>query len=203
MGEEWREQGRMMKKMNTFTDFIDCAEYLVKSRYTSSDRLVIQGGSAGGLLVGAVANMRPDLFKAVVAQVPFVDVINTMLDASLPLTTSEYLEWGNPNEKPAFDYMMKYSPYDNIKAANYPAMLVQVSLNDSQVPYWEGAKLVAKLRATKTDNNPLLLKTNMGAGHGGASGRYDALREDGVHLRVHAVADGRAGHRRTTPSAGQ
>ncbi len=127
--------------------------------------------------MGAVVNMRPDLFKAVVAQVPFVDVINTMLDASLPLTTSEYIEWGNPNEKPAFDYMMKYSPYDNIKAQNYPAMLVQVSLNDSQVPYWEGAKFVAKLRATKTDKNLLLLKTNMGAGHGGASGRYDALRE--------------------------
>ena len=138
---------------------------------------MIQGGSAGGLLVGAVVNMRPDLFKAVVAQVPFVDVINTMLDASLPLTTSEYLEWGNPNEKAAFDYMMKYSPYDNIKAVQYPAMLVQISLNDSQVPYWEGAKFVAKLRATKTDQNPLLLKTNMGAGHGGASGRYDALRE--------------------------
>ncbi len=177
MGEEWREQGRMMKKLNTFTDFIDCAEYLVKNRYTSPERLVIQGGSAGGLLVGAVTNMRPDLFKAVVAQVPFVDVINTMLDASLPLTTSEYLEWGNPNEKPAFDYMMSYSPYDNVKAANYPAMLVQVSLNDSQVPYWEGAKLVAKLRATKTDKNVLLLKANMGAGHGGSSGRYDALRE--------------------------
>ena len=177
MGEEWREQGRMMKKLNTFTDFIDCAEHLVKNRYTSPERLVIQGGSAGGLLVGAVTNMRPDLFKAVVAQVPFVDVINTMLDASLPLTTSEYLEWGNPNEKPAFDYIMSYSPYDNVKAANYPAMLVQVSLNDSQVPYWEGTKLVAKLRATKTDKNVLLLKANMGAGHGGASGRYDALRE--------------------------
>ena len=177
MGEEWREQGRMMKKMNTFTDFIDCAEYLVKSRYTSSDRLVIQGGSAGGLLVGAVTNMRPDLFKAVVSQVPFVDVINTMLDASLPLTTSEYLEWGNPNEKPAFDYIMQYSPYDNVKAMSYPAMLVQVSLNDSQVPYWEGTKLVAKLRATKTDKNTLLLKANLGAGHGGSSGRYDALRE--------------------------
>ena len=177
MGEDWREQGRMMKKINTFNDFIDCAEFLVKSRYTSPDRLVIQGGSAGGLLVGAVANMRPDLFKAVVSQVPFVDVINTMLDASLPLTTSEYLEWGNPNEKPAFDYMMRYSPYDNVKAVNYPAMLVQVSLNDSQVPYWEGTKLVAKLRATKTDTNTLLLKANMGAGHGGSSGRYDALRE--------------------------
>ena len=138
---------------------------------------MIQGGSAGGLLMGAVANMRPDLFKAVVSQVPFVDVINTMLDASLPLTTSEYLEWGNPNEKPAFDYMMKYSPYDNVKATSYPATLVQISLNDSQVPYWEGAKLVAKMRAMKTDKNPLLLKANMGAGHGGASGRYDALRE--------------------------
>ena len=177
MGEDWREQGRMMKKMTTFNDFIDCAEYLVKSRYTSTDRLVIHGGSAGGLLVGAVTNMRPDLFKAVVSQVPFVDVINTMLDAALPLTTSEYLEWGNPNEKPAFDYIMRYSPYDNVKPVNYPAMLVQVSLNDSQVPYWEGTKLVARLRATKTDKNTLLLKANMGAGHGGSSGRYDALRE--------------------------
>ena len=177
LGEDWREQGRMMKKLNTFQDFIDCADHLVKNKYTSPDRLVIQGGSAGGLLVGAAMNMRPDLFKAVVAEVPFVDVINTMLDASLPLTTSEYLEWGNPNEKAAFDYMMKYSPYDNIRAADYPALLVKVSLNDSQVPYWEGAKFAAKLRATKTDKNPLLLRTNMGAGHGGASGRYDALRE--------------------------
>ena len=177
LGEEWREAGRMMKKINTFNDFIDCAEYLVKEKYTSSDRLVIQGGSAGGLLMGAVSNMRPDLFKAVVSQVPFVDVINTMLDASLPLTTSEYLEWGNPNEKPAFDYMMKYSPYDNVTAVAYPATLVQISLNDSQVPYWEGAKLVAKMRAIRTDRNPLILKTNMGAGHGGSSGRYDSLRE--------------------------
>ena len=177
LGEEWREQGRMMKKLNTFYDFIDCAEYLVKNKYTLTDRLVIQGGSAGGLLMGAVVNMRPDLFKAVVAQVPFVDVINTMLDASLPLTTSEWIEWGNPNEKPAFDYMIKYSPYDNVAAKNYPAMLVQVSLNDSQVPYWEGTKFLAKLRATKTDRNVLLLKANLGAGHGGASGRYDALRE--------------------------
>ena len=177
LGEEWRDEGRMMKKLNTFYDFIDCADYLVKNKYTSTDRLVIQGGSAGGLLMGAVVNMRPDLFKAVVAQVPFVDVMNTMLDASLPLTTSEWIEWGNPNEKPAFDYMIKYSPYDNIAAKNYPAMLIQVSLNDSQVPYWEGAKFLAKLRATKTDRNILLLKANMGAGHGGASGRYDALRE--------------------------
>ncbi|HZM88883.1 MAG TPA: S9 family peptidase [Blastocatellia bacterium] len=177
LGEDWREQGRMMKKLNTFYDFIDCADYLVKNKYTSTDRLVISGGSAGGLLMGGVVNMRPDLFKAVVAQVPFVDVINTMLDASLPLTTSEWIEWGNPNEKPAFDYMIKYSPYDNIAARNYPAMLIQISLNDSQVPYWEGAKFLARLRATKTDKNVLLLKSNMGAGHGGASGRYDALRE--------------------------
>ena len=177
LGEEWREQGRMMQKITTFHDFIDSAEHLVKNKFTASDRLVIQGGSAGGLLVGAVTNMRPDLFKAVVAEVPFVDVMNTMLDASLPLTTSEYTEWGNPNEKPAFEYMLKYSPYDNVKAVKYPAMLVKVSVNDSQVPYWEGAKYVAKLRATKTDDNPLLLKANMGAGHGGASGRYDALRE--------------------------
>jgi len=177
MGEEWRQAGRMMNKMNTFTDFIAAAEHLVKNKYTSSDRLVIQGGSAGGLLMGAVTNMRPDLFKAVVSQVPFVDVLNTMLDATLPLTTSEYIEWGNPNDKDAYTYMKKYSPYDNIAKANYPAILVKVSLNDSQVPYWEGAKLVAKLRTMKTDNNPLLLKTNMGAGHGGSSGRYDYLRE--------------------------
>ena len=177
LGEEWREQGRMMLKMNTFTDFIDCAEHLVRNKFTSSDRLVIQGGSAGGLLVGAVVNMRPELFKAVVAQVPFVDVMNTMMDASLPLTTSEWIEWGNPNKREEFGYMLKYSPYDNVKPQKYPAMLVQVSLNDSQVPYWEGAKFAAKIRAMKTDSNPLLLKTNMGAGHGGASGRYDALRE--------------------------
>jgi oligopeptidase B len=177
LGEDWREQGRMMKKLNTFYDFIDCADYLVKNKYSSSDRLVIQGGSAGGMLMGGVANMRPDLFKAVVAVVPFVDVMNTMLDASLPLTTSEYIEWGNPNEKTAFDYMRQYSPYDNVAPKDYPVMLVRVSLNDSQVPYWEGAKLVAKLRATKTDSNTLLLKANMGAGHGGASGRYDALHD--------------------------
>src|SRR5882672_421768 len=176
LGEPWRDAGRMMKKMNTFTDFIACAEHLVKQKYTSSDRLVIQGGSAGGLLMGAVTNMRPDLFKAVVAQVPFVDVLNTMLDASLPLTTSEYIEWGNPNEKAAYDYMKQYSPYDNVHQANYPAMLVKVSLNDSQVPYWEGAKFVAKIRALKTDDARLLLKANMGAGHGGSSGRYDRLK---------------------------
>ena len=177
LGEPWRDAGRMMNKINTFTDFITCAEHLVNAKYTSKDRIVIQGGSAGGMLMGAVTNMRPDLFKAVIAQVPFVDVLNTMLDASLPLTTSEYIEWGNPNEKAAYDYMKKYSPYDNVHKANYPAMLVKVSLNDSQVPYWEGTKLVAKLRDYKTDHNPLILKVNMGAGHGGASGRYDAIHE--------------------------
>jgi oligopeptidase B len=177
LGEPWREAGRMMNKINTFTDFIASAEYLIAQKYTSSSRLVIQGGSAGGLLVAAATNMRPDLFKAVIAQVPFVDVLNSMLDASLPLTTSEYIEWGNPNEKAAYDYMARYSPYDNIKAQAYPAMLVKVSINDSQVAYWEGAKYTARLRATKTDAHPLLLKVNFGAGHGGSSGRYDALHE--------------------------
>jgi oligopeptidase B len=177
LGEPWREAGRMMKKMNTFNDFIDVADYLEKNKYTSRDRMVIEGGSAGGMLMGAVTNMRPDLFKAVVAQVPFVDVVNTMLDASLPLTTSEYIEWGNPNEKPAFDYMMQYSPYDNVKAQAYPDMLIEISYNDSQVPYWEGAKFAAKIRATKTNASTQLVKVNMGAGHGGSSGRYDRLKE--------------------------
>jgi oligopeptidase B len=177
MGEEWRQEGRMMKKLNTFYDFIDCADYLEKNKYTSADRMVINGGSAGGLLMGAVTNMRPDLFKAVVAEVPFVDVMNTMLDASLPLTTGEYTEWGNPNEEASYKYMVQYSPYDNVKAQNYPAMLIKISLNDSQVPYWEGAKFAARIRATQTGNNPILVKVNMGAGHGGSSGRYDALHE--------------------------
>lgn len=177
LGEKWRQDGRMFKKMNTFNDFVDSAKYLIDNKYTSPDRLVIQGGSAGGLLMGAVVNMNPELFKAAIAQVPFVDVMNTMLDADLPLTTSEWIEWGNPNEKEAFEYMMKYSPYDNIKAQNYPNMLIETSLNDSQVMYWEAAKYAAKLRATKTGDNVLLLKTNMGAGHGGASGRYDRLKE--------------------------
>lgn len=177
MGKEWHDQGKMMSKKNTFTDFITSAEHLIDEKYTSKDRLVISGGSAGGLLMGAVTNMRPDLFKAVVSQVPFVDVINTMLDASLPLTVGEYQEWGNPNEKLAYEYMKSYSPYDNLAAKNYPAILVKTSLNDSQVMYWEPAKYVAKLRAMKTDSNVLLLKTNMGAGHGGSSGRYDFLKE--------------------------
>jgi oligopeptidase B len=177
MGEHWHDDGMLMKKKNTFTDFIDSAEFLVREKWTSPGKLIIQGGSAGGLLMGAVTNMRPDLFRAVHAAVPFVDVMNTMMDASLPLTTGEYLEWGNPNEKAAYDYMRSYSPYDNIERKNYPAMLVTTGLNDSQVMYWEPAKYVAKLRSYKTDGNPLLLKINMGAGHGGASGRYNALRE--------------------------
>jgi oligopeptidase B len=177
MGEGWHDDGMLMKKKNSFTDFIDSAEFLVREKWTSPERLIIQGRSAGGLLMGAVTNMRPDLFHAVHAGVPFVDVMNTMMDASLPLTTGEYLEWGNPNEKAAYDYMRSYSPYDNIERKAYPTMLVTTGLNDSQVMYWEPAKYVAKLRAHKTDANQLLLKTNMGAGHGGASGRYNAIGE--------------------------
>ncbi len=178
LGKEWHNQGRMMNKRNTFTDFIASAEHLIAEKYTTRDRLAITGLSAGGLLIGAVVNMRPDLFKAVVAKVPFVDVINTMLDASLPLTAGEWEEWGNPiKSKEEYLYMKSYSPYDNIEAKAYPAMLVTTSLNDSQVLYHEPAKYVAKLRTMKTDKNPLLLKTNMGAGHGGAAGRYDYLKE--------------------------
>jgi oligopeptidase B len=177
MGERWHDDGMLMKKKNTFNDFVDSAEYLIKEKWTSKDKLVIEGGSAGGLLMGAVVNLRPDLFHAVHAAVPFVDVMNTMMDASLPLTVGEYLEWGNPNEKAAYDYMKSYSPYDNLEKHEYPAMLVTTSVNDSQVGYWEPAKYVARLRTLKTDKNELLLKVNMGAGHGGASGRYDKLKE--------------------------
>jgi len=178
MGEKWREDGMLMKKKNTFNDFIDSAEFLVREKWTSSNRLVIEGGSAGGLLMGAVVNMRPDLFKAVHAAVPFVDVMNTMMDATLPLTVGEYLEWGDPNQQAAYDYMKTYSPYDNLEKRAYPAMLVTTSLNDSQVMYWEPTKYVARLRRLKTDSNPLLLKTKMEpAGHGGASGRYDRLKD--------------------------
>lgn len=178
LGKEWHDQGKMMVKKNTFTDFIACAEHLVKEKYTSKDRLVITGGSAGGLLMGAVTNLRPDLFKAVVSYVPFVDVMNTMLDASLPLTVGEYLEWGNPNEKAAYDYMRSYSPYENIERKAYPTMLVRTSLHDSQVGYWEPAKYVARLRELKTDKNLLLFKVKLEpGGHGGASGRYDRLKD--------------------------
>jgi oligopeptidase B len=178
MGESWRQDGKLMKKKNTFYDFIDAAEYLIAQKWTSPSKLAIEGVSAGGLLMGAVVNMRPDLFQAVHANVPFVDVINTMMDPSIPLTVGEYLEWGNPNEKSAFDYMKSYSPYDNLKRASYPAMLVTASLNDSQVMYWEPAKYVARMRTLKTDDRPLLLKVNMNAGHSGSSGRYDRLREE-------------------------
>jgi oligopeptidase B len=178
MGKAWHDDGRMMHKKNSFTDFVTSAEYLVAQGYGSKDRLVIEGRSAGGLLMGAVLNMRPDLFHAALVGVPFVDVINTMLDESLPLTVGEFEEWGNPKEKPAFEYMISYSPYDNIEAKTYPNMLVRTSFNDSQVMYWEPAKYVAKMRAVRTDHNTLLLKTNMNpAGHGGASGRYDRLHE--------------------------
>jgi oligopeptidase B len=178
MGEQWREDGMLMKKANTFFDFIDCAEFLIGENWTSKERLVIEGRSAGGLLMGAVVNLRTDLFHAVHAAVPFVDLINSMMDATLPLTVGEYLEWGDPHEKAACDYMKTYSPYDNLEKRPYPAMLVTSSLNDSQVMYWEPAKYVARLRAVKTDNNPLLLKMKMDpAGHGGASGRYDRLRD--------------------------
>ena len=178
MGKAWHDAGRMMNKKNTFTDCIASAEYLLAQGYGSKDRLVIEGRSAGGLLMGVVLNMRPDLFHAALVGVPFVDVINTMLDESLPLTVPEFEEWGNPKEKAAFDYMITYSPYDNIEAKAYPNMLVKTSFNDSQVMYWEPAKYVAKMRGVRTDHNTLLLKTNMSpAGHGGASGRYDRLKE--------------------------
>jgi oligopeptidase B len=177
MGKAWHDAGRMMNKMNTFADFIACTEYLAAAKYGARDKIAIEGGSAGGLLMGAVTNLRPDLFKVVVSHVPFVDVMNTMLDASLPLTVPEYEEWGNPNEKKAYDYMLTYSPYDNLRKAAYPAILVKTSFNDSQVMYWEPAKYTAKLRTLKTDGNVLLLKTNMAAGHGGSSGRYDRFKE--------------------------
>jgi oligopeptidase B len=177
LGEPWHDAGKMLLKRNTFTDFIAAVEHLTAAGYGDPARVAIEGGSAGGLLMGAVANMRPDLFRAVVSHVPFVDVINTMLDASLPLTVPEYEEWGDPNDEKYFQYMLSYSPYDNLKPASYPAMLVKTSLHDSQVMYWEPAKYVAKLRTLKADSNALLLVTNMKAGHGGASGRYDYLKE--------------------------
>jgi oligopeptidase B len=177
LGEPWHDAGKMLVKRNTFTDFVAAFEHLTATGYGDPARVAIEGGSAGGLLMGAVVNLRPDLFRAVLSHVPFVDVMNTMLDASLPLTVPEYEEWGNPNEEIYFNYMLSYSPYDNLKAASYPSMLVKTSLHDSQVMYWEPAKYVAKLRTLKSDDNPLLLVTNMQAGHGGSSGRYDYLKE--------------------------
>jgi len=177
LGKPWHDAGRMKQKRNTFTDFISAAEYLIAQRYTRLEKLIIEGGSAGGLLMGAVTNMRPELFRMVISHVPFVDVLNTMLDASLPLTVGEYEEWGNPQIADEYFYMKSYCPYTNLERKAYPAILVKTALNDSQVMYWEPAKYVAKLRTLKTDANPLLFKINMGAGHGGASGRYDYLRE--------------------------
>jgi len=177
MGRQWYDDGKMMKKKNTFNDFVDVGQYLVDNKYTSKDRLIANGGSAGGLLMGAVVNMRPDLWKAVVADVPFVDVINTMMDASIPLTAQEWQQWGDPHIADQYAYMKTYSPYDNVARKAYPWMLVTTSLNDSQVAYWEPTKWVAKLRSMKTDSNPLYIKINMAGGHGGSSGRYDVLRE--------------------------
>jgi len=193
MGRAWYDAGKMLNKRNTFFDFEDVAAGLVERRYTSTDRLVANGGSAGGLLMGVVANERPDLFRAIVADVPFVDVINTMRDASLPLTAQEWLQWGNPQVKAEYDYLMTYSPYDNVRAQAYPWMLVTSSLNDSQVGYHEPAKWVAKLRATKTDTHPLLFKINMAGGHGGSSGRYDVMREQAFRFAFMLDAVGLAG----------
>jgi len=172
MGRRWYDDGKMFNKMNTFTDFIDCSEFLIKSGYTSSDRLVAGGGSAGGLLMGAVANLSPDTYHVMYAAVPFVDVVNTMLDETIPLTTNEYDEWGNPNMPDAYHYMLSYSPYDQVRPQNYPHMVVVTGLHDSQVQYWEPAKWVARLRALKTDENQLIFDTDLDAGHGGASGRF-------------------------------
>jgi oligopeptidase B len=177
LGRRWYDDGKMLRKKNTFIDFIACAEHLIAQGYTSPAWLAIRGVSAGGLLVGACMTMRPDLFRAVIARVPFVDVINSMSDPSIPLTVNEWEQWGNPAREDEFRYMRSYSPYDNIRATAYPHLLATGALNDPRVAYWEPAKFVAKLRATKTDSNLLLLKTNMAAGHGGASGRYDYLRE--------------------------
>ncbi|MHA3787146.1 S9 family peptidase [Flavobacterium hauense] len=177
LGREWYDNGKLLKKKNTFTDFVDCSKYVIEQKYTTPQHLYAEGGSAGGLLMGAIINMAPELYHGVIAQVPFVDVVTTMLDDSIPLTTGEYDEWGNPNEKEYYNYMKSYSPYDNITAQNYPNMLVTTGLHDSQVQYWEPAKWVAKLRVTKTGNNLLYLDTNMEAGHGGASGRFEAIKE--------------------------
>jgi oligopeptidase B len=180
MGGQWYEDGKMMKKKNTFNDFIDCSEYLVKEKYSAPNKLFANGGSAGGLLMGAITNMRPDLYKGVIADVPFVDVMSTMEDETIPLTTFEWKEWGNPNIKEEYDYMLSYSPYDNVEKKAYPNLLITTGLHDSQVQYWEPAKWVAKLRTHKTDKNLLFLKTNMEAGHGGASGRFESLKEDAL-----------------------
>jgi oligopeptidase B len=177
MGRYWYEEGKLFNKKNTFYDFIDCAEYLIEKKFTNPDKMFAMGGSAGGLLMGAVVNMRPDLWKGILAGVPWVDVITTMLDPSIPLTTGEFDEWGDPSKKDYYDYMLSYSPYDNVEAKDYPAMLVTTGYHDSQVQYFEPAKWVAKLRALKTDDNLLIFHINMEGGHGGVSGRFRRLRE--------------------------
>ncbi|MEO9063527.1 MAG: prolyl oligopeptidase family serine peptidase, partial [Burkholderiaceae bacterium] len=187
LGHSWYEAGKMAKKDTTFTDFITCAEELIARGWTTPQQLAIEGGSAGGLLMGVVVNRRPELFKAVIAEVPFVDVINTMLDETLPLTVGEFIEWGNPKLDEQYAWMRAYSPYDNLRQGAFPAMLVRTGLNDTQVSYWEPSKYVAKIRSLKTDANPLLMKINLEVGHGGASGRFDSLREiaeDDVFLLV-------------------
>jgi len=180
LGREWYNDGKMMNKKNSFFDFIDCSKYLIENKYTSAKHLYAMGGSAGGLLMGGVSNLNPELYNGIIAAVPFVDVISTMLDESIPLTTGEFDEWGNPKEKEAYDYMLSYSPYDQVEAKDYPNMLVTTGYFDSQVQYWEPAKWVAKLREVKTDKNVLLLHTNMDVGHGGASGRFDSLKETAI-----------------------
>jgi oligopeptidase B len=177
MGRDWYEDGKLLKKKNTFTDFIDCAEFLINEKYTSPQKLFALGGSAGGLLMGAIINMKPEIFKGVIAAVPFVDVVTTMLDESIPLTTGEFDEWGNPKDQEYYDYMLSYSPYDNVQKKDYPALLVTTGLHDSQVQYWEPAKWIAKLREEKTDKNLLILKTEMEAGHSGTTGRFKRYRE--------------------------
>jgi oligopeptidase B len=177
LGREWYEDGKLLKKKNTFTDFIDCSKFVVNEKFTSPEHLYAEGGSAGGLLMGVIANESPELYNGIIAQVPFVDVVTTMLDDTIPLTTGEYDEWGNPNNKKYYDYMLSYSPYDNVKEQKYPNMYISTGLHDSQVQYWEPAKWVAKLREMKTNNNFLFLDTNMDAGHGGASGRFEALKD--------------------------
>ena len=191
LGREWYEEGKMLYKKNTFFDFIDAGKFLIRENYTSSKHLYAMGGSAGGLLMGAVVNFDPQLFNGIVAQVPFVDVVTTMLDETIPLTTGEYDEWGNPNDREYYDYIKSYSPYDNVEAKDYPHMLITTGLHDSQVQYWEPAKWVARLRELKTDDHMLIFKTDMSAGHGGASGRFESLKEDALEYAFLLMIDKR------------
>jgi oligopeptidase B len=192
LGRQWYENGKLQSKKNTFNDFIDASQYLITEGYTSADHLHALGGSAGGLLMGVVLNEAPQLYRSVIAAVPFVDVVTTMLDESIPLTTGEYDEWGNPNDKDYYEYMLSYSPYDNLKKQDYPNLMVTAGLHDSQVQYWEPAKWVAKLREYKTDQNALFLVTNMEAGHSGASGRFNALKETAKEYAFMLQLEGKA-----------